>query len=201
METEDYKHLLLAVDFERESEPVVARAQCLRRLMGARLTLLHVIEHVPPAMEYMTLGYAGELALPENSELEAELMAVARRQMDVLGEQLEVALVDRLIRVGPTGYLIDEVAAELEVDLVVLGTHGRHGLLGLFGSTSRAVLRHSKCDVLCVKLHEDATLKNGQVLSGDILGRPLRGQCTTDSLEARIQTVVAWRRAAQIPVV
>lgn len=154
MEAGDYKHLLLAVDFERESDPVVARAQCLRRLVGARLTLLHVIEHIPPAMEYMTLGYSGEIALPENHELEAELMAVAVSQMDALGEQLDVPTIDRLIRVGSTGHLIDDVAAELEVDLVVLGSHGRHGLLGLFGSTARTVLRHSRCDVLCVKIDE-----------------------------------------------
>ncbi|WP_295399791.1 universal stress protein [uncultured Thiocystis sp.] len=154
MQTGDYKHLLLAVDFERESAPVVTRAQGLRRLTGARLTLLHVIEHIPPAMEYMTLGYSGEIALPENHELEAELMAIAMRQMDVLGEQLDVATIDRLIRVGSTGHLIDEVAAELDVDLVVLGSHGRHGLLGIFGSTARTVLRHSTCDVLCVKIDE-----------------------------------------------
>jgi universal stress protein A len=152
METRDYQHLLLAVDFERESDPVVARAQHLRRLVGARLTLLHVIEHVPPAMELMTLDNCGELALPENRALEAELMAVSRRQMDALGEQLDVATPDRLIRVGSIGHLIDEVSVELGVDLVILGSHGRHGLLGLFGSTARAVLRRSKCDVLCVKI-------------------------------------------------
>jgi universal stress protein A len=152
METLDYRHLLLAVDFEPHSEPVVARAQHLRRLLNARLTLLHVIEHSPPGMEYMPLGYSGELALPDNLSLEEELLTVAKGQMDALGEQLEVAATDRLIRVGSIGHLIDEVAAELGVDLVIMGSHSRHGLLGLFGSTARTVLRHPACDVLCVKV-------------------------------------------------
>ncbi|AFL72852.1 universal stress protein [Thiocystis violascens] len=157
MNAGEYTHLLVAVDFEPESEVVVARAQRLRHLTGARLTLLHVIEHIPPSMEYLTLGYSGEIALPENRELEAELLAVAVRQMDELGEQLDVAAPDRLVRVGATGHVIDDVAEELGADLVILGRHGRHGLLGLFGSTARTVLRHSTCDVLCVKIDEGST--------------------------------------------
>ena len=150
MDTHDYQRLLLAVDFEKESEPVVARAQRLKSLLGARLFLLHVVEHVPPTMEYMPVGYAGDVAVPENLDLEEELLAIARRELDVLGERLDVPIADRLVRVGPTGRTIDEVAGELDIDLVVIGSRGRHGFLGLFGSTARSVLRNPTCDVLCV---------------------------------------------------
>lgn len=154
MDTKAYKHLLLAVDFDEDSEPVIARARRLRDLFDARLTLLHVVEHVPPAMEYLPLGYAGEVSIPGDLELEQELMALARRQMDELAERLDVPAEDRLIRVGPTGHLIDETAAGLGVDLVVVGSHGRHGLIGLFGSTARSLLRNLDCDVLAVKIEE-----------------------------------------------
>ena len=152
METKIYSHLLLAVDFEPESEPVVARARSLRDLFGARLSLLHVVEHVPPAVEYMPLGFAGEVSSPEDLALEEELMALARRQLDTLGEQLGVPAADRIIRVGPTGHTIDEVAGEIAADLILIGSRGRHGLLGLFGSTAKTVLRGQACDVLCVRL-------------------------------------------------
>ena len=154
MDTHDYQRLLLAVDFEKESEPVVARAQRLKSLLGARLFLLHVVEHVPPTMEYMPVGYAGDVAVPESLDLEEELLAIARRELDVLGERLDVPIADRLVRVGPTGRTIDEVAGELDIDLVVIGSRGRHGFLGLFGSTARSVLRNPTCDVLCVKIEE-----------------------------------------------
>jgi universal stress protein A len=154
MDKHDYQRLLLAVDFEKESEPVVARAQRLKSLLGARLFLLHVVEHVPPTMEYMPVGYAGDVAVPENLDLEEELLAIARRELDVLGERLDVPISDRLVRVGPTGRTIDEVAGELDIDLVVIGSRGRHGFLGLFGSTARSVLRNPTCDVLCVKIEE-----------------------------------------------
>ncbi|NKN31718.1 universal stress protein [Marichromatium bheemlicum] len=152
MDTEDYGHLLLATDFEPESEPVVARALRLRTLFEARLTLLHVVEYVPPSMDYMPVGYSGDPLIGGEAGLEAELLRVAEQEMTALGERLEVPAADRLVRVGATGQVIDEVAAELEVDLVVIGSHGRHGLLGLFGATARQVLRNPDCDVLCVKL-------------------------------------------------
>jgi universal stress protein A len=154
MKTSDYKHLLLAVNFEPESERVVERAQRLRGLLDARLTLLHVIEHIPPTMEYLTLGYSGEIALPESGDLEVELVEVAKHQMDALGEQLDVVPSDRLIKVGTIAHLIEEVASDLGVDLVIIGSHGRHGLLRLFGSTAGTILRHSTCDVLCVKIED-----------------------------------------------
>ena len=145
-----YHHLLLAVDFEPESEPVVARVKALRDLLGARLSLLHVVEHVPPVVEYMPSEFSGEVPAPDDLSLEEELMAVARRQLDAMGERLAVPADDRLIRVGPTGHTIDEVAGEIGADLILIGSRGRHGLLGLFGSTAKAVLRGLKCDVLCV---------------------------------------------------
>jgi universal stress protein A len=58
------------------------------------------------------------------------------------------------VRVGPPGPTIDAVAAEVGAELVVIGSHGHHGFLGLFGSTAKAVLRSVTCDVLCVKLAE-----------------------------------------------
>ncbi|NEX22767.1 universal stress protein [Thiorhodococcus mannitoliphagus] len=155
MASENYQHLLLAVDFEKSSEPVVARAARLRDLSGARLTLLHVVEHIPPAMESMYLGYSGEMALPaETLELEEELMEAAQREMQALGDQLGVPAEDRILRAGATAHVIDEVAAELGVDLVVVGTHGSQGLLGIFGSTARTVMKGANCDVLCVRISD-----------------------------------------------
>ncbi len=156
MTTETYSRLLAAVDFEPNGEPVIDRAQRLRVLFGARLTLLHVLEHVPPAPDYMPLGFGGDLPTPDDLGLEQELVDIACRQLDVLGERLGVAPVDRLVRVGPTSHTIDEVADEIAADLVIIGSHGRHGFLGLFGSTAKAVLRSVKCDVLCVKLQDAA---------------------------------------------
>ena len=44
-----YKHLLLAVDFAPDSELVVERAFALKALFEARLSLIHVVDYLPPA--------------------------------------------------------------------------------------------------------------------------------------------------------
>jgi universal stress protein A len=142
-----YEHLLLAVDFAPETEPVVWRAQQLKGQFEARLSLLHVVEHLP-------MSYSGDLVLPDDFDLEQELVEVAKKQMMALGERLGVPAEDRHIEIGSTGRTILRLAAELSVDLIVLGSHGRHGLAALLGSTARTVLNGAGCDVLAVRIKE-----------------------------------------------
>jgi universal stress protein A len=141
-----YRHILLAVDFAPETESVISRAQQLRDQCAARLSLLHVVEYLP-------MAYSGDLVMPEDFDLERELVEVAKRQMDLLGSRLGVPSGgDRRIESGGTGRTILRIAEEIEVDLIVLGSHGRHGLAVLLGSTARTVLNGAACDVLAVRI-------------------------------------------------
>jgi universal stress protein A len=47
------------------------------------------------------------------------------------------------------------MAKEEDVDLIIVGSHGRHGLALIFGSTSNSVLHGAPCDVLAVRIAED----------------------------------------------
>jgi universal stress protein A len=147
MSVRDYEHLLLAVDFAPETEHVVERAAQMREQYGARLSLLHVVEYLP-------MAYSGDLVLPDDFDLEQELLEVAKKQMAALGDRLTVPDGDRHIEIGGTGHTILRLAEEARVDLIVLGSHGRHGLAVLLGSTARSVLNGAKCDVLAVRLKE-----------------------------------------------
>jgi universal stress protein A len=49
------------------------------------------------------------------------------------------------------------MAEELDADLIVLGTHGRHGLGLMLGSTANAVLHGAPCDVLAVKVRVEGS--------------------------------------------
>lgn len=143
----NYEHLLLAVDFSPETENVVERAAWLEEQCGSRLSLLHVVEYLP-------MSYSGDLVLPDDFDLEQELLEVARKQMDQLGDKLGVPESNRRIEIGGTGHTILQVAEEIGADLIVLGSHGRHGLAALLGSTARSVLNGAKCDVLAVRVKE-----------------------------------------------
>jgi universal stress protein A len=157
MTERNYTHLLLAVDFAPDAEPVIERAVHLRNLYEARLSLLHVLEYAPQTVELMPMAYAGDMVLPEAFDLERQLIDAARGQLDRLGERLGVPPEDRHIQVGPTGHAIQAAADELGVDLVILGGHGRHGFRALLGSTVKSVIHGLSCDVLCVRLSEGAS--------------------------------------------
>jgi len=83
------------------------------------------------------------------------LMAGAKLRLAKLAEKLAVTE-DRLwLEMGSPKSEIIRVAEENKVDLIVVGSHGRHGLGLLLGSTANGVLHHAACDVLAVRLQDD----------------------------------------------
>ncbi len=58
----------------------------------------------------------------------------------------------RHIVTGHTEYEIHRVASETEADLIIVGSHGRHGLALLLGSTDNGVLHGARCDVLAIRV-------------------------------------------------
>ena len=88
-------------------------------------------------------------------DLTAELMAGAKKRLAKLAEKLGVTE-DRLwLEMGSPKTEIIRVAEENKVDLIVVGSHGRHGLGLLLGSTANGVLHHATCDVLAVRLQDN----------------------------------------------
>jgi universal stress protein A len=140
-----YGHLLLAVDLSADSALVGARARALADRFDARLSLLHVVEYIP-------VDPAGEALLPPPVELEQDLAAGAQRRLDALGAELKVPAADRVVATGNVKQEIVRVAAERGCDLIVLGSHERHGLAVLLGGTEKSVLNAAPCDVLAVRL-------------------------------------------------
>ena len=152
MSEQGYRHLLLAVDFTPESEIVIERALAMRDRFGARLSLVNVVEYVPPGAEYAGGAFVAEPVLPDDFKLEQELIDVAVKELDELGERIGAPPQDRIVEFGPTGRSIEHVAKDLEVDLIVVGARDHNWLSALFGSTSRALLRHEVCDLLAVRI-------------------------------------------------
>ena len=84
-----------------------------------------------------------------------ELFAEAAREaLQRLAERLEIQDAEQRVEVAAsTKEGILETARELGADLIVVGSHGRHGLALLLGSTANAVLHGAPCDVLAVRIH------------------------------------------------
>ena len=139
-----YKQVLIAVDLSDDSTRVVERGLEIAAHHGAKASLLHVIEFIP-------VDPTGEALLPPPVDLEDEMVNSARSRLDALSAQFAGRLEPRL-EVGIIKLEILRVAAESNADLIVLGSHERHGLALLLGSTEKAILHKTHCDVLAVHL-------------------------------------------------
>lgn len=140
-----YRNILFAVDLSKESELVGQRAAALARDTGATLTLLHVVAPV-----YHEPLYDGVLSLP--LDLEAQLIEAAERSLRALAERIGTPDAPRLVQVGTAKSAIVQAARDRAADLIVVGSHGVHGLGLLLGSTANAVLHAAPCDVLAVRV-------------------------------------------------
>ncbi len=140
-----YSHLLLAVDFSPNTGHVIDRGVELAAAFGARISLVHVVE-------FAQVDLSNELVMPQELELDKELVELAENRLRELAEKHGVEQHPRHVRQGSTKREILSLAAEQGADLIVLGSHGRSGIQLLLGSTANAVLHGSPCDVLAVRV-------------------------------------------------
>ena len=140
-----YRHILCAVDLSDENVAVASRAAELARSYQAKLSLLHVVEYIP-------IDLANELVLPQQQEIEQQLVAQATAHLRSLASKMGIEPLHEAVVQGSTKSEIIEYAQANQVDLIVLGRHGRHGISRLLGSVANAVLHHATCDVLAVRI-------------------------------------------------
>ncbi len=142
----DYQHILLAVDLSNGSKDVGLRARDMAARHSARMSVMHVVEYLP--VEPM-----GEALLPAIN-MEDELVKTARKRLDDLVEELGVDLVRHEVVIGNIKSEIVNFARENEVDLIVLGSHERHGLSVMVNLAEDTVLHAAPCDVLAVRIRD-----------------------------------------------
>ncbi|MCC5872215.1 MAG: universal stress protein [Gammaproteobacteria bacterium] len=147
-----YKNVLIAVDLTEESDQVLAKAKHVAESDGAKLALVHVvkpIEHVYGG--FGAVGLAGDFSA-QMATLEQQAVSHAQEQLAKMGESIGVAADRRFVPVGSASREIHRIAKEEGIDLIVIGSHGRHGLGLLLGSTANGVLHGATCDVLAVRV-------------------------------------------------
>jgi universal stress protein A len=146
---ENYKHILLAADFSEHGENVAKRAKDLADKFQAKLSIVHVMDNL------LITDAAYGSTIPFDLDLTAELMAVAKKRLVKLAEKLNIPDDSCFMETGSPKLEIIRVAEENKADLIVVGSHGRHGFALLLGSTANGVLHHALCDVLAVRLYDE----------------------------------------------
>jgi len=144
------KKVLVPTDFSESARHALTYGISFAREYEAELTLLHVVEN-------LTVGYASDLFPVPMAEVFQEISGYARAELAKLGTEARAknVTVEEVVVQGKPSAEIMRFARETEVDMIVLGTHGK-GMLdqALFGSTTERVVRRAPCPVLTVRLAE-----------------------------------------------
>ncbi len=144
----DWTHVLVPIDFSPHSEQAVRRAMRITAQNGARLTLLHAVEDLILYDEFY------DPIIPNDLEIDATLLNAAGERMSRLVAELNVPKPHVEVLLGSPKATILNYAEAQQVDLIVMGSHGRRGLRRLLGSTTNGVLNAARCEVLSVPLGE-----------------------------------------------
>ena len=143
------RRILLPTDFSGCANYALPYAAAIARATNATVVCVNVVEPIVPAV-----GYTGMAEAMPIAEMSEQMEDSAERELpDVMNcEALRGLKVEEVIGHGDAAAEIVRIAAEQEIDLIVISSHGRTGLGRIFfGSTAEAVVRHAGCPVLVVK--------------------------------------------------
>jgi nucleotide-binding universal stress UspA family protein len=144
------KKILVPIDFSDDSRKALTYALRFAEQFGATITLLHVVEPIVyPAESGFVPVEMQTMAASMQTDAKTKLNALARQAIKppLSGEAL--------VRTGSPFHEIATLAKKLDMDLIIIGTHGYTGLKHLFlGSTAERVVRYAPCPVLTVRQKE-----------------------------------------------
>jgi universal stress protein A len=148
----DYRHILLALDFSEPGNYLVKKARQLAETFQAKLSIIHVLDNIPMP----DTAYGTKILMEENSH--DELLETEKLKFKQIGDELGVSPACRWMVWGVPGPEIVRVAKEENIDLIIVGSHGRHGLALLLGSTANSVLHHAGCDIMAIRLPDESRI-------------------------------------------
>lgn len=138
------KTILCPIDFSKISQRAVGYAADLCEKYDAQLVLLYVVENLQDTYVTYNEEYGIEMEVSEREE--------ADRKFQKIVDGLSGIRVKTQVARGKPADQIAEDVANMGVDMVVMGTHGRSGIKGLFlGSVTQKVIQRVECPILAVK--------------------------------------------------
>lgn len=142
-----YSHLLIAIDLTEDCHRVLDKANKLCHALSAQATLVHVVEP-------LTMAFGGDVPM-DLSLLQQQQTEQAQDKLNILAEKHQLLRENNChLCYGQPRQEIHQLAKDNNCDLIIVGSHGRHGLALLLGSTTNDLLSGAPCDVLAVDLKE-----------------------------------------------
>jgi universal stress protein A len=141
----NYKNILVAIDVNAPHESIIRKALAVSQspddlmLMYTMLPTTHIQPYLYPT-EYNAID-------------DSERMSLAHKKLSDIATEFGITESNVFVKIGVAADEIKEMANEKNIDLIVIGTHGRSGIKLLLGSTANSVLHGVKQDVLAVRIY------------------------------------------------
>ena len=139
-----YNKILVAVDLTDECGKIVERAKQIAAASDASLHLVHVVEPI-------SFAYGGDIPL-DIASIQEQILEQAKLHLNKFSSEFEINKDYQHVLVGRPAIEMRTLAEEEDANLIVVGSHGRHGLALLLGSTANGILHGAPCDVLAVRV-------------------------------------------------
>ena len=143
----NYKNILVAVDTTDEAEDVIRVA----RELAQEESVISAVTVIRPMADFYINLYSSLESSPDPG-IEARAVERASAWLSDLVKRFDIDAGAVTVLIGTPAAEIRQLADKIGADLIVLGTHGRHGLGLMLGSTANGVLHGAPCDVLAVKV-------------------------------------------------
>ncbi len=145
-----YNKILVALDNTGDAENVLTSAMLVAEE--------HAEVHLLTVVEPLSNVYGGLVWSPlvtDAHKLEDSLVNQSKTHLTELGLRHGLNVENIHVVIGKPSSQIRESAQNMGADLIVVGTHGRHGVGLILGSTANSVLHGVNCDVLVIRLGND----------------------------------------------
>ncbi len=140
-----YKHILIAIDLSDTTNSLLEKGTKFSKLFKAKMSLLHVVHSIP------VYGYGDNYVV----DIESKLVKKATEEMEQLGNKFNIQTENIYVEIGAPKYTILQFTEENAVDLIVIGSHGRSGLLRVLGSCASGVIHGTHNDVFVIHYEEE----------------------------------------------
>lgn len=158
------RKILYASDLGDSAARVFAYAVTLARQHGASITFVHAVEPMGPTAQSLVrnivpqdqlnaLQEQGLARVRDEIKRRVDRFCESELEPEAAAEQIvdDIRIVD-----GHPADVIGEQAHDVGADLIIMGTHGRHGLQrALLGSVAQKIVARAHCPVLLVPIPED----------------------------------------------
>lgn len=144
-----FKNILCPVDLRPKSKMALRKALTIAHQFNSKVFILNVNEEFSSKKEMV-------MSRVSVSQLQEEFKRIAlqaKNDMKTLVKALEVETIDYdcILRDGDASDIINKLALEEDIDLVVMGTNGRDSIRDfILGSTAERVVKNLKCPVLII---------------------------------------------------